>query len=179
MMESVEDGQVAAIIVKDHSRFGLNRLVIGQLLEEILDEHNVRYIAVTDNIDALKGLGLGLFENSLFCKALLSTHHCQELSLECGNPYDAALNARKEYIDACYQLTMKLYIQQHFTNNLAVIYEDKYNRALKNEKEFIESCLASVENQIVPFHWTDEEETFYGTRYIWKTTKIDIKALGF
>lgn len=56
MMELVEDGQVTAIIVKDHSRLGRNRLVIGQLLEEILDEHNVRYIAVTDNIDSLKGL---------------------------------------------------------------------------------------------------------------------------
>lgn len=56
MMELVEDGMVEAIIVKDHSRLGRNRLVIGQLLEEILEEHNVRYIAVTDNIDSLKGL---------------------------------------------------------------------------------------------------------------------------
>ena len=56
MMELVEDGMVEAIIVKDHSRLGRNRLVIGQLLEELLEEHNVRYIAVTDNIDSLKGL---------------------------------------------------------------------------------------------------------------------------
>ena len=56
MMDLVEDGMVEAIIVKDHSRLGRNRLVIGQLLEEILEEHNVRYIAVTDNIDSLKGL---------------------------------------------------------------------------------------------------------------------------
>ena len=56
MMELVEDGVVEAIIVKAHSRLGRNRLVIGQLLEEILEEHNVRYIAVTDNIDSLKGL---------------------------------------------------------------------------------------------------------------------------
>ncbi|WP_350308939.1 recombinase family protein [Harryflintia acetispora] len=56
MMGLVEDGSVEAIIVKDHSRLGRNRLVIGQLLEEILEEHNVRYIAVTDNIDSLKGL---------------------------------------------------------------------------------------------------------------------------
>ena len=56
MMELVEDGVVEAIIVKAHSRLGRNHLVIGQLLEEILEEHNVRYIAVTDNIDSLKGL---------------------------------------------------------------------------------------------------------------------------
>ena len=34
MMELAENGQVGTIIVKDHSRLGRNRLVIGQLLEE-------------------------------------------------------------------------------------------------------------------------------------------------
>ena len=34
MMELAENGQVGTIIVKDHSRLGRNRLVVGQLLEE-------------------------------------------------------------------------------------------------------------------------------------------------
>ena len=34
MMELAENGQVGIIIVKDHSRLGRNRLVVGQLLEE-------------------------------------------------------------------------------------------------------------------------------------------------
>ena len=34
MMELAESGQIGTIIVKDHSRLGRNRLVVGQLLEE-------------------------------------------------------------------------------------------------------------------------------------------------
>ena len=34
MMELAENGQVGTIIVKDHSRLGRNRLIVGQLLEE-------------------------------------------------------------------------------------------------------------------------------------------------
>ena len=34
MMKLAENGQVGTIIVKDHSRLGRNRLVVGQLLEE-------------------------------------------------------------------------------------------------------------------------------------------------
>jgi len=34
MMELAENGNIETIIVKDHSRLGRNRLVVGQLLEE-------------------------------------------------------------------------------------------------------------------------------------------------
>ena len=83
MMGLVEEFVVEAIIVKDHSRLGRNRLVIGQLLEEILEEHNVRYIAVTDNIDSLKGLDdmvavRDLFKNNrLLVWGMRRTHEMQ------------------------------------------------------------------------------------------------------
>jgi len=56
MMDTCESGLVETIIVKDHSRLGRNRLVIGQLLEEDFDRLGVRYIAIMDNIDTAKGL---------------------------------------------------------------------------------------------------------------------------
>ena len=56
MMELAENGQVGTIIVKDHSRLGRNRLVVGQLLEEDFVRLNIRYIAIMDNIDSSKGL---------------------------------------------------------------------------------------------------------------------------
>jgi site-specific DNA recombinase len=56
MMEGVKNGTVKTIIVKDHSRLGRNRLVIGTLLEEDFERYGVRYIAVMDNIDSDKGL---------------------------------------------------------------------------------------------------------------------------
>ena len=56
MMELAESGKIGTIIVKDHSRLGRNRLVVGQLLEEDFVRLNVRYIAIMDNIDSSKGL---------------------------------------------------------------------------------------------------------------------------
>ena len=56
MMELAESGKIATIIVKDHSRLGRNRLVVGQLLEEDFVRLNIRYIAIMDNIDSSKGL---------------------------------------------------------------------------------------------------------------------------
>ena len=56
MMELAESGQIRTIIVKDHSRLGRNRLVVGQLLEEDFVRLNIRYIAIMDNIDSSKGL---------------------------------------------------------------------------------------------------------------------------
>lgn len=50
------NGQIGTIIVKDHSRLGRNRLVVGQLLEEDFVRLNIRYIAIMDNIDSSKGL---------------------------------------------------------------------------------------------------------------------------
>ena len=56
MMEGVENGTIKTIIVKDHSRLGRNRLVIGTLLEEVFVDYGVRYIAIMDNIDTDNGL---------------------------------------------------------------------------------------------------------------------------
>ncbi|SDP42193.1 Site-specific DNA recombinase [Eubacterium maltosivorans] len=56
LMELAEAGKVETIIVKDHSRLGRNRLVVGQLLEEDFVRLGVRYIAIMDNIDTKDGL---------------------------------------------------------------------------------------------------------------------------
>lgn len=56
IMELAEKGMVGTLIVKDHSRLGRNRLIVGQLLEEGFDSLGVRYIAIMDNIDTAKGI---------------------------------------------------------------------------------------------------------------------------
>ena len=56
IMELAEQGKVRTLIVKDHSRLGRNRLVVGQLLEEDFDRLGVRYIAIMDNIDTKNGI---------------------------------------------------------------------------------------------------------------------------
>lgn len=56
IMELAETGLIGTLIVKDHSRLGRNRLIVGQLLEEGFDSLGVRYIAIMDNIDTAKGI---------------------------------------------------------------------------------------------------------------------------
>ncbi|MBQ0010464.1 MAG: recombinase family protein [Ruminococcus sp.] len=56
LMELAEQGKVRTIIVKDHSRLGRNRLIVGQLLEEEFVRLKIRYIAIMDNIDTAKGI---------------------------------------------------------------------------------------------------------------------------
>lgn len=56
IMEFAEQGMIGTIVVKDHSRLGRNRLVVGQLLEEDFVRLDIRYIAIMDNIDTEKGI---------------------------------------------------------------------------------------------------------------------------
>ena len=56
IMELAEKGRIGTLMVKDHSRLGRNRLIVGQLLEEGFDSLGVRYIAIMDNIDTAKGI---------------------------------------------------------------------------------------------------------------------------
>lgn len=56
IMELAEKGLISTLIVKDHSRLGRNRLIVGQLLEEGFDSLGIRYIAIMDNIDTAKGI---------------------------------------------------------------------------------------------------------------------------
>lgn len=56
IIELAEQGLVANLVVKDHSRLGRNRLIVGQLMEEDFVRLDVRYIAIMDNIDTAKGI---------------------------------------------------------------------------------------------------------------------------
>lgn len=51
LMRDIELGRVNMVITKDMSRLGRDYIGTGNLIEKYFPEHNVRYIAVTDNID--------------------------------------------------------------------------------------------------------------------------------
>ncbi len=55
VMELVESGLVATIIVKDMSRLGREYLQVGHLTEITFPNFGVRFIAVNDNVDSLYG----------------------------------------------------------------------------------------------------------------------------
>lgn len=55
MMQQLEEGRAAALFVKDLSRLGRNYIEVGRLMEDFFPEHNIRLVAVSDNIDTDEG----------------------------------------------------------------------------------------------------------------------------
>jgi len=53
MLDEVEAGNVANIIVKDLSRFGRNFAMVGMYTTITFAKHNVRFIAIADNFDTI------------------------------------------------------------------------------------------------------------------------------
>jgi DNA invertase Pin-like site-specific DNA recombinase len=53
MIEDIEAGKINMVITKDLSRLGRDYIGIGEYLERYFPQHNVRYLALTDNIDTM------------------------------------------------------------------------------------------------------------------------------
>ncbi len=58
MIEDIEAGIINTVITKDLSRLGRERLGVGHYTEIYFPEHNVRYIALLDNIDTYIDSGM-------------------------------------------------------------------------------------------------------------------------
>lgn len=58
MIEDIEAGIIDTVITKDLSRLGRERLGVGHYTEIYFPEHNVRYIALLDNIDTYVDSGM-------------------------------------------------------------------------------------------------------------------------
>ena len=55
MIQQLEQGKAAAVFVKDLSRLGRNYIEVGRRTEEFFPEHDIRLVAVSDNIDTAEG----------------------------------------------------------------------------------------------------------------------------
>lgn len=78
MMVDVKCGKIQCIVVKDLSRFGRDYLEMGYYLETVLPLLNVRFIAITDNLDsARKGDMDGL---AVPIKNLVNTMYARDFS---------------------------------------------------------------------------------------------------
>ena len=67
MMELAEQGLIGTIVVKDHSRLGRNRLVVGQLLEEDFVRLDIRYLSLIHIYENANHTGR---QKLLFCREL-------------------------------------------------------------------------------------------------------------
>ena len=55
MIQQLEQGKASAVFVKDLSRLGRNYIEVGRLTEEFFPDHDIRLVAVSDNIDTAEG----------------------------------------------------------------------------------------------------------------------------
>mgnify|MGYP000796155369 FL=1 len=55
MLTAIEAWYISAVFVKDLSRLGRNYIEVGKLTEEFFPNHDIRLVAVSDNIDTAEG----------------------------------------------------------------------------------------------------------------------------
>lgn len=54
MLKDIESNKIDCVITKDLSRLGRDYIRTGHYIEKYMEENNVRYIAINDDIDSLK-----------------------------------------------------------------------------------------------------------------------------
>ena len=60
LLEDAKTGRINVIIVKDLSRFGRNYIEVGQYTDYIFPMHNIRFIALGDNVDSANTENAGM-----------------------------------------------------------------------------------------------------------------------
>jgi len=60
MLDDAKSGKINLIICKDLSRFGRNYIQVGQYTDYIFPMYNIRFIALTDNVDTLNSDSAGM-----------------------------------------------------------------------------------------------------------------------
>ncbi len=60
LLEDAKNGRINVIIVKDLSRFGRNYIEVGQYTDYIFPMYNVRFIAISDNVDSANSESSGM-----------------------------------------------------------------------------------------------------------------------
>ena len=56
LVKDMESGNIGIVVTKDLSRLGRDYLMTGQYIEIIFPEHDVRYIAINDNVDTMRNI---------------------------------------------------------------------------------------------------------------------------
>lgn len=91
MLEDIKKGKINCVVVKDLSRLGRNYVEVGKYLETIFPMLNVRFIAVTDNLDSFKNPSS---MNNLIVpfKNIINDEYCRDIS----NKIKASLTLKRK-----------------------------------------------------------------------------------
>ena len=81
MLEDIRKGVVDCVVVKDLSRFGREYIDSGRYIERLFPAMGVRFIAVNDHYDSLRGDGQG-DEILVPFKNLINDAYCRDISVK-------------------------------------------------------------------------------------------------
>ena len=81
MLEDIRRGAVDCVVVKDLSRFGREYIDTGRYIERLFPALGVRFIAVNDHYDSLRGDGQG-DEILVPFKNLINDAYCRDISVK-------------------------------------------------------------------------------------------------
>ncbi len=92
LMSDIEQGRVNMVVTKDMSRLGRDYIGTGNLIEKYFPEHNIRYIAVTDNIDTF----LDSSDNDIApFKAIMNDMYAKDISKKIKSSLKAKMKEGK------------------------------------------------------------------------------------
>lgn len=99
MMESIQNGEIDCVIVRDLSRLGRDYVQTGEHLRKIFPKLGVRFISILDNIDTIKDNDLGgMLDVTL--KTILNDSYSRDISKKTRS----ALRIKQQngdYVGAC------------------------------------------------------------------------------
>ncbi|MBE7003032.1 MAG: recombinase family protein [Ruminococcaceae bacterium] len=99
MLADIDAGKINCVIVKDLSRFGRDYIDMGYYLERYFPQKNVRFVAINDGVDSLRGP----YDMLLPLKNVFNTQYAKDISEKVRTAFRAK-QTRGEFCGAfaCY-----------------------------------------------------------------------------
>lgn len=174
MIRDIEDGKINMVITKDLSRLGRDYIGTGEYIERYFPSHNVRYFAITDNIDTMQAqsnLDMAPF------KAVFNDMYAKDISKKIRTALHTKQKEGK-WVGGCTPLG---YMKDPNDKNHLVINEDEawvvrkiFDLALKG-KGTVQIKDALYEEKIPTAYQLRNSKNFYGessARGIWSAKTI-------
>ncbi len=95
MLSDIESERINCVIVKDLSRFGRDYIDMGYYLERYFPAHNVRFIAINDNVDSQQGP----YDMLLPLKNVFNAQYAKDISQKVRSAFAVKQN-RGEFVGA-------------------------------------------------------------------------------
>lgn len=167
LIDDIEHNKINMVITKDMSRLGRDYIGTGELVEKYFPAHNVRYIAVTDNIDTF----LDTSNNDIApFKAIMNDFYAKDISKKIKSSLRAKMKEGK-YVSG---RTPFGYMQDTDNKNHLVIYEEQakivrriFDMSLNGMTYFKIAKQLTIEHIKTPacyysFEWRSHYNLHYG-----------------